>query len=130
VATGLQKLFQDNMDQIASTSSDYLQGAGGVAVNIVSSVFSALTQIGFVLTLSVLFSVEKDNTMKLIRRIDKKNKSNRHNKITKIYEKLGFWLRSQLLLCLFIFCMTGVGLLILSWFGLDIPNILSLALIA
>lgn len=127
---GLQQLFTNNMKEISSVGSNYLQGAGGVAVNVVGAIFNALTQIGFVLTLSVLFSVEKDTMMKLIQRIDRKNKTKRHHKVVKMYEKLGFWLSSQLLLCLFIFCMTGLGLLILSWFGLEIPNILSLALIA
>ena len=126
----IQQVFQDNIEQITKTGGGYLQGAGGAAVSIVSWVISALSQIGFVLTLSVLFSVEKDSTMNLIHRIDRKNNTKRYAKISKMYEKLWFWLSSQLLLCLFIFCMTGLGLLILSWAGLDIPNILSLALIA
>lgn len=126
----LQKFLQENISQIASTSSTYLQGAGGIAVSIIGGIFNALTQIGFVLTLSVLFSIEKDATMKLIRRFDAKHNSNRHHKISMIYEKLGFWLTSQLILCLFIFAMTGIGLLILSLFGIKLPSIFSLAIIA
>lgn len=130
IGSSIQQLIQQNIQQIASTGSSYIQGAGGVAVNIVSSIFNALTQVGFAFTLAVLFSVEKNSMMNLIHRIDKKNNSNRHRKISMIYEKLWFWLTSQLILCLFIFCMTGLGLLILSWAWLNIPNILSLALIA
>gem|GEM_PF-3044497 len=65
-----------------------------------------LTQIGFVFTLAVLFSIEKDNILKLFRRIDRKHETNRHDKISTMYEKLGFWLSSQLLLSVFIFAMT------------------------
>jgi predicted PurR-regulated permease PerM len=127
---GLQQLFTNNMQQIAGVGKDYLQGAGWIAVNVVGAVFNALTQIGFVLTLSVLFSIEKDATMRLIRRFDAKHNNNRHRKISMMYEKLGFWLSSQLILCLFIFAMTGIGLLILSLFGLTLPSIFSLAIIA
>jgi predicted PurR-regulated permease PerM len=126
----LQKFLQQNINQIVSTSSTYLQGAGGIAFNIISAVLNALTQIGFVLTLSVLFSIEKDATMRLIRRFDAKHNSNWHRKISMMYDKLGFWLRSQLILCLFIFSMTGIGLLILAIFGIQLPSIFSLAIIA
>jgi predicted PurR-regulated permease PerM len=126
----LQKFFQQNISQIASTSSSYVQGAGGIAVNIVSAIFNALTQVGFVLTLAVLFSIEKDATMRLVRRFDAKHNSNRHRKVSLMYEKLGFWLTSQLLLCLFIFAMSGIGLLILALFGIQLPSIFSLAIIA
>jgi predicted PurR-regulated permease PerM len=126
----LQKFLQQNINQIVSTSSTYLQGAGWIAFNIISAVLNALTQIGFVLTLSVLFSIEKDATMRLIRRFDAKHNSNRHRKISMMYDKLGFWLRSQLILCLFIFSMTGIGLLILALFGIQLPSIFSLAIIA
>jgi predicted PurR-regulated permease PerM len=77
-----------------------------------------------------LFSIEKDATMKLIRRFDAKHNSNRHRKVSLMYEKLGFWLTSQLLLCLFIFAMSGIGLLILALFGIQLPSIFSLAIIA
>lgn len=127
---GLQQLFQQNINQILSTGTTYVQDAGGIAVSIISSVFNALTQVWFVFTLAVLFSVEKDNMMKLIRRFDKRHHSKRHAKVSQMYEKLWFWLSSQLLLCLFIFGMTGVGLLILSLFGIQLPSIFSLAIIA
>ena len=99
-------------------------------MSIISAIFNALTQVGFVLTLAVLFSIEKDATMKLIRRFDAKHNSNRHHKVSMMYEKLGFWLSSQLLLCLFIFAMSGIGLLILALFGIQLPSIFSLAIIA
>lgn len=126
----LQKLFQQNINQIVSTSTTYVQWAWGIAVNIVSAIFNALTQVGFVFTLAVLFSVEKDNMMRLISRFDRRHHSDWHHKINQMYDKLWFWLTSQLLLCLFIFGMTLIGLLILAIFGIGLPNIFSLAIIA
>lgn len=126
----LQKLFQQNINQIVSTSTTYVQWAGGIAVSVVSAIFNALTQVGFVFTLAVLFSVEKDNMMRLISRFDRRHHSDRHHKINQMYDKLWFWLTSQLLLCLFIFGMTWIGLLILAIFGIGLPNIFSLAIIA
>jgi len=126
----VQGLIQDNVQQIISKGTQYIQWGAGIAVSIIGSIFSVLTQIGFVFTLAVLFSIEKDNILKLFRRIDRKHETNRHDKISTMYEKLGFWLSSQLLLSVFIFAMTWLWLLILTWFGVEIPNIFSLALIA
>ena len=113
---GVQSFIQDNIKQIASKLTEYIQGGAGIAVSIIASIFSVLTQIGFVLTLAVLFSIEKDNILRLFHRIDRKHDTRRHEKISTMYEKLGFWLSSQLLLSVFIFAMTGIGLLILTWF--------------
>jgi predicted PurR-regulated permease PerM len=51
-------------------------------------------------------------------------------KLQKLYKKLGFWLQGQLVLCLAIFVATWIALVVLSWFGIDLPNKFTLALIA
>ncbi|MEI7563596.1 MAG: hypothetical protein WCJ39_08440 [bacterium] len=43
-------------------------------------------------------------------------------KLERIYKKLGIWLKSQLLLCIFIGLMVYLGLWIISWCGMDIPQ--------
>ena len=51
-------------------------------------------------------------------------------RLERIYKKLGIWLKSQLLLCLFIWGAVFLSLRILSLFGMDIPQKWSLGLIA
>ncbi|MEI8092310.1 MAG: hypothetical protein WCG98_09380 [bacterium] len=62
-----------------------------------------MTQTSIVLTLAVLFSVQRTSVMKFISglRGEKKYKF-AYMKLERIYKKLGIWLKSQLLLCLFI----------------------------
>jgi len=50
--------------------------------------------------------------------------------LMKLYRKLGLWLRGQGLLCLSIFVLVGIGLNVLSWIGFDLPNKMTLAIIA
>jgi predicted PurR-regulated permease PerM len=51
-------------------------------------------------------------------------------KLERIYKKLWIWLKSQFLLCLFIWLSVYLSLWILAWFGLDLPQKWSLAMIA
>ena len=51
-------------------------------------------------------------------------------KLERIYKKLGIWLKSQLLLCLFIGVMMYGTLRLLAVFGIDLPQKGSLASIA
>jgi len=50
-------------------------------------------------------------------------------KLEKIYKQLGIWLKSRLLLSLYMAVALYVSLWILELFGMSIPNKLSLALI-
>ncbi|MEI7918710.1 MAG: hypothetical protein WCH65_00395 [bacterium] len=51
-------------------------------------------------------------------------------KLERIYKKLGIWLKSQLLLCVFIGATMYISLWILTMFGIDLPQKGSLAAIA
>ena len=51
-------------------------------------------------------------------------------KIERIYKKLGIWLKSQMLLCLFIGLALYIALWILAAFGIDLPQKWALAAIA
>lgn len=125
----LQKALLDNLSQIISFSSSYVQNAGNVVVNIVSWFFSALAQIWFVIVLAILISVEKRGFLNFIVSVSPK-KHIVWSKIVKIYDKLSFWLRSQMILGLIIGMVIYIALWIFDIFGIDIWSKLSLAVIA
>lgn len=125
----VQKALLDNLSQIISFSSSYVQNAGNIVVNIVSRFFSALTQIWFVIVLAILISVEKRWFLNFVVSISPK-KHIVWSKIVKIYDKLSFWLRSQMILGVIIGVVIYAWLWIFDIFGIDIWNKLSLAVIA
>ena len=94
-----------------------------MAVTAVGTFFNFITQTSIVLTLSVLFSIQKDSVMKFIAGLggEKKYKFV-YMKLERIYKKLGIWLKSQFLLCIFIGLAMYVSLWILSFFGIDLPQ--------
>jgi len=93
-------------------------------------VFSTLVQIGLVLTLSVLFSIEKDNVINFLSRLSGTRSASTFIKLQRLYAKLGFWLKGQLIVCLYIAVMVFILLNLVGLFGITIPNTGSLALIA
>ncbi len=125
----LQSIIQNNISAIITFSSGYAKDAGSIVVNTVGGILSTLAQIGFVLTLSVLLSIEKKWFMKMIYRISW-NSITARKKVTTLYTKLWFWLRTQILLGIYIGIAMLLGLLILNIFGINIPNKWSLAVIS
>jgi predicted PurR-regulated permease PerM len=76
-----------------------------------------------VLTLAVLFSIEKKSVIEFIAGIaGYKKRDYIKFKVEKIYKKLGLRLKGQLILCGFIGIAMFLALLIMSLFGLDIPQ--------
>lgn len=125
----LQSLIQNNISAIITLSSSYAKNAGGMVVNTVWWVISTFVQIGFVLTLSVLVSIEKSSFMWFVHRLSWWSLLARQ-KILLLFQKLGFWLRTQILLWVYIGITMFIALWLMSLFGFDIPNKLSLATIA
>ncbi len=125
----LQSLLQNNISAILSFWSSYAKDAGQIVVNTVWSVISTLTQIWFVLTLSILLGIEKNWFVAFVYRLSGGSKIAR-DKITLLYKKLWFWLKTQIMLGLYIGIVMWISLLILSLFWFDIPNKWSLATIA
>jgi predicted PurR-regulated permease PerM len=73
-----------------------------MAVSAVGTFFAFITQTSIVLTLAVLFSIQKDAVMKFIARLGGEKKYTFiYMKLERIYKKLGIWLKSQLFLCVF-----------------------------
>ncbi len=126
VVSGLQQ----NISSLVSQGTNFATNIGGFAVNIVTGVFSTIVQIGLVLTLSVLFSVEKNNVINFISRLAWSRSSSTYVKLQRLYAKLGFWLKGQLIVSGYIALMVFLLLNIVGLFGIKIPSTGSLALIA
>lgn len=125
--SNLTNILQSSVTSMLSTSTNSVYTGVGAVYNILWFVFN----FGVVFVLSILFSLEKDVTVSFLSGLwGKENKPYRQNKINKIYIKMWDWLKWQLILCLIIWLMVGVSLWIVWFFGLTIPNILTIAFIA
>lgn len=131
VVAGVQTKLQGNISQLMNLWTTYAKDIGNLAINFLGSFVNFLTQTSIVLTLAVLFSIQRTSVMKFISglRGPKKYKF-AYMKLERIYKKLGIWLKSQLMLCVFIGVAVWLSLLLLSVFGMNIPQKWSLALIA
>lgn len=123
IVVGVQSQLQQNINQIIDFGTSYAKNIGTMAVNVVGSFFTFITQTSIVLTLSVLFSIQKDSVMRFIARLggEKKYKFI-YMKLERIYKKLGIRLKSQLFLCIFMGVTMYVTLWILALFGIDLPQ--------
>lgn len=126
---GIQSALLDNMSQIVTTGTEYIKNAGGVAVSLISWLFSWLTQIAIVLITAVFFSIEKEKVVHFLAQISG-NVKYTELRLLKLYKQLWYRLKGQLILCIIIGIMTWLWLWILSRFGLDIESKFTLALIA
>lgn len=125
----IQSGILNNVSQLVTLGSSYIKNASSLAVSIVGGFFSAIAQMGIVLTLSVFFSIEKEKVIDFMARASGST-TYAELKLQKLYKKLGFWLEGQLLLCLSIFLASGLVFVVLWWFGINLPNKFTLALIA
>lgn len=126
----IQSSIQQNISNIVTQGTSYATNLGAYAVRIVTGIFSTLAQIGLVLTLSVMFSLEKDKVISFISRMTGTKSNHTFVKLQRLYAKLGYRLKGQLIVCCYIALMVFILLNIVSLFGIKIPNIGSLALIA
>lgn len=129
----IQSTLMNNISTLVSTGTDYAKNLWGLAVGFIGSLFSVLGEIWLVLTVAILFSLEKESIVSFfvgyISR-DSENNAYLSHKINVFYRKMGIWLNAQLGLCLYIAILVYIVLLILSLFGIDLPNIGALALMA
>ncbi|HMS91621.1 MAG TPA: AI-2E family transporter [Candidatus Absconditabacterales bacterium] len=131
VVSGVQNQLDQNISHIVNLGTSYARNIGNMAVSAVGTFFNFITQTSIVLTLAVLFSIQKDAVMKFIAGLggEKKYKFV-YIKLERIYKKLGIWLQSQLLLSIIIGLAMYIALWILSFFGIDLPQKGALAAIA
>jgi len=129
IATKLTTALSENVSNLAQKMGNYFSSISNFAINTVASIFSILSQIVMVFILSVFFSFEKDRVVYTISHLtDQPRKT--WKKLAKLYLQLGAWLKWQLLLCVFIWVSTYVGLWSISLLGINIPDKFILAVIA
>jgi predicted PurR-regulated permease PerM len=129
----IQSTLINNISSLVSTGSDYAKNLWWIALSFVGSFFSVLGQVWLVLTIAVLFSLEKDSIVRFFVYYTTKNTDQityMSDKIDIFYRKMGMWLQAQLWLCLTIAVVVYVALLILGLFGMPLPNMWALALMA
>ena len=128
VVGGVQSQLQQNISQIVNLGTSYAGNIWSMAVSAVGTFFNVVTQTSIVLTLSVLFSIQKDSVMKFIASLggEKKYKFV-YMKLERIYKKLGIWLKSQFFLCVCMGIAMYAALWILALFGVDLPQKWALA---
>ena len=130
IVSDLEIKIQTSMTNVLNTRSDYTEAIGNMAVNFVTWFATFLTKSAIVITLSILFSIEKQSVMKFIAsRWGQRRYKYLYMKLEKIYKKLGIWLKSRMILSVYVGITMYLALWIMSTFGLDIPNKLSLAII-
>ena len=133
INNNIQKTIMDNISSFVSTGSDYAQNIGSFALWFIWSFIGTLGQIGLVLTIAVFFSIEKLSVRKFfVEHIAKSQESSQNlaSRIDVFYKKMWLWIKAQFWLCLYIAVMVYVVLLILSIFGITLPNMVALALMA
>ena len=125
----MQDSILTNISSIVSLWSSYTGQITHIAVNIIGSLFGILGQMWFVLTVAIFCSIEKNTILRVI------DQYAGHNSlvffhIDLLYKKLGSWLKSQFLLCVYIWLIVYVGLWVLDIIGIDLPHKETLAIIA
>lgn len=130
IVGSIQEKLQANISQIVSLGTSYVRQIWNLAVNFVWGFFNFVAQSSIVLTLSVLFSISKDSVVSFIASIGGENKHDYIKmKLERIYKKLWIWLKSQFILCVFIWLTMYLSFWILSLFGIALPQMGSLAVI-
>jgi len=122
VKSDISETFQQNLQSVGQTIGSYT----GSVVNTISGIFGGLATFFIALVLTFYFSVKKEGLRYFIQSVTPvKYHKYAMNMFIRIQDKLGLWLRGQLMLSGIIFFITWIGLMILG-----VKYALVLALIA
>lgn len=125
----IQNVLQNNLSQIVSVWQEYVQLVGVAIVWFISWFTTFLINFGLFLTLAILFSIEKDSVMKFVANLWWSDYYDlTYLKLEKMYKKLAIWLNARLVLSLFVAVAMWLALWVMSWFGVEIPNKVWLAI--
>ena len=108
---GLADNFQNNLDNLAGTLSDWtLQ-----LVNAIYGAFNGLFSVFLVMVLTFYMVVEENAIKKTVWSLTPaRSQAYALNLVSRMQLQIGYWLRGQLILCLVIFLLTFLGLSILG----------------
>ncbi len=119
----LQNTLQQNLTEIISAGKKYIQLFGVVIVDFISWFANFIVDFTLFMTLAILFSIEKTSVMKFLANLGwKANYDLTYLRLEKMYKKLAIWLKARLILSLFVAVAMRVSLMVMSWFGVEIPN--------
>jgi len=122
IGSDFGQAFQSNLRSVGETLSSYT----GSVVTTLSGIFGGLATMVVALVLTFYFSVRKDGLKLFLRAVTPASHQKYvENIFVRIQDKLGLWLRGQLLLSGIIFVVTWIGLSVLG-----VKYALVLALIA
>ena len=117
---------QDNFQQVLGSIERVLSTATAGVFSTVSSIFGGIVSFFLVLVLTFYMVVEEDGIKRFLKVITPDHVHEELGRITeKIQNKIGQWLRGQLILMAIIFFVTFIGLKIIG-----VPYALVLALVA
>ncbi len=125
----LQSYLQQNINSIVSFGTTITKDFGNIVVNIIKMLIATIYNIVVITVMSIFFSLEKDWVINLIASLTWSSEYV-SLKLKKLYLKLWYWLKWQLVLSLFIWSMVFVMLYSLTFFGIDLPYKFTLSLIA
>ncbi len=129
VLGAIQDALVQNIGNLVSVGSKYFGNVGQFVINILSSFFSGFMQLFLVIILAIFFSLEKSKVINFLGALIGHPEYVRL-KMEKIYWQLGQWLKGQFRLSAAVGFLVWLGLSILTLFGVHIPDILILAIIA
>jgi len=125
----IQESLLSNISQIVTVSSGYIKNIWDILVWVVGGFFSGIAQVVILFTVAVFFSIEKEQVVYFFQKIWWRTMQVDqvfHN----LYHRLWSWLKGQFFLSLFIWVAVAICLVVLSWFGIDLPHKFTLSLIA
>lgn len=126
----IQASLQTNLSGIISLWSTYASYVWWWFVSFLSSFSTFFMHFFLFITLCVLFSADKKNVVWFLAWLWWKSKEKIYRfKIEKMYKNLAVWLKSRLLLSLFVALAVYITLLIMWWCGLEIPHKLWISII-
>ena len=129
--SAIQSSVESNLTSLITSGSDYVKAAGSLVVKVAGGFFSALFEVVLILTLAVFFSIDKAIIVRFLSNLRGPSKREYISlKLEKTYNKLGIWLRSQLFLSLYIGVITWIGLTVIGFFGINLTNTGTLAVIS
>ncbi len=127
----LQKRLQENISQIISEVTSYATNLWAFAVKLLWWVFTTIAQAMILFVMAIFFSVEKTGVINFISSLWGGRRNHLFVKMHKMYAKLGLWIKWQFLVCVYVGVVIAILFGLFSWiFGIKIPNIGSLAVIA
>jgi len=129
IANQIWDYLTTNISNILQTMTQYMKEVSSFAFNVITSFFSAITQILIIFTLAIFFSFEKGKVVYTIATLSD-NPQKTAIKLKKLYYQLWEWLKWQLMLSFFIWLAVYLWLWTLALFWINLENKFTLALIA